>query len=302
MKRVLICIICSLLWLTGCVLNIQGEASASKSPVNKKSIQSLMANELHHLRPSMSENIVVYFNPHADDEVLTFGIPILNDIRKNKKVYIVLLSPGEDSVARDVVNGHYDHESFHPYMAGKPEWCNLHKRFHNPSVEGYKPLTQLQFGRERVNEFLRASTLLGVPKDHLFYYKLQNGHFGHKRVRVIMKEWASMFPNATFKTMSKRDVHIDHAVLGEVMNEFHQNGILRKTVHYGSIATVMAQQAKKVKKIPLQQKEDFKKLSSAIQVYREWDPTNHAFALGFHSVATQFEYFQKHMKAYQMPY
>lgn len=302
MKRVLICIICSLLWLTGCVLNNQGEASATKNPVNKKSIQTSTEHELHDLKPSMSKNIVVYFNPHADDEVLTFGIPILNDIQQKKRVYIVLLSPGEDSIARDVVNGHYDHESYHPYMAGKPEWCNLHKRFHNPLSEGYKPLTQLQFGRERVNEFLRAATLLGVPKNHLFYYKLQNGHFGYQHVRVIMKEWASMFPNATFKTMSKRDVHIDHAVLGEVMNQLRQKGFLRRTVHYGSIATVMAQKVNKVKKIRLQQKKDFKRLKGAIHVYGDWNPANHAFALGFHSVATQFEFFQKHMKAYQMPY
>jgi LmbE family N-acetylglucosaminyl deacetylase len=284
------------------VFNNQGEASALKNPTNKKSIQTFTEPELHHLKPSMSKNIVVYFNPHADDEVLTFGIPILNDIKKRKKVYIVLISPGEDSIARDVVNGHYDHESFHPNMAGKPQWCNLHKRFHSPSLEGYQPLTQLQFGRERVNEFIRASTLLGVPQSRLFYYKLQNGHFGYHHVRVIMKEWAAMFPNATFKTMSKRDVHIDHAVLGEVMNEFHQKGILRHTVHYGSIATVMAHKVKTVKKVLLQNKQDSKKLNSAIDVYRVWNPKKHEFALGFHSVATQFEYIQKHMKAYQTIY
>src|SRR3954452_21894294 len=42
------------------------------------------------LKPAPSKKMVIYFSPHPDDEVLTFGIAILNDIRAGKMVYLVL--------------------------------------------------------------------------------------------------------------------------------------------------------------------------------------------------------------------
>lgn len=66
-----------------------------------------------------AENWVIYFVPHPDDEALTFSVPIMNDIGAGKKVKLVLLSHGEESIAREVVNGQYDNQSRFYWKAGK---------------------------------------------------------------------------------------------------------------------------------------------------------------------------------------
>lgn len=51
-----------------------------------------------------SNNVSIYFVPHPDDEVLTYSVPIENDLRAGKKVYLVLLTAGEDSIALRRIN------------------------------------------------------------------------------------------------------------------------------------------------------------------------------------------------------
>ncbi len=48
---------------------------------------------------------VVYFVPHADDEVLTYSVDIRNMISQGRTVYVVLMAQGEDSAARNIQNG-----------------------------------------------------------------------------------------------------------------------------------------------------------------------------------------------------
>lgn len=295
-----------IIFLTGC--SIEKKTEASVKVIEKKPLIVVTQKQFygeysgfHNLQPSLSKNIVVYFNPHADDETLTFGVPIRNDLIRNKKVYVVLLSEGEDSIARDLVNGRFDNESYFPSMAGKPQWCNYHQRFHEPHFEDYQPLTQTQFGKERITEFFRSSTALGVPKEQLFYHRLPNGKFEYKKVRSILKDWISLFPNATFKTMSKRDIHKDHAMVGKVLKDLKNQKEVDHTVHYLSVATQIAKGTKDYKTIPLKNKQDVKLLKKSIAVYGKWDPENHYFALGFHSVPTQFEYLLKKKTSVQTP-
>lgn len=272
--------------------------------VVKRSLGIPSTPSMKHLKPNRSRNVVIYLVPHADDEVLTFGVPILNDLHQNKEVYALLLSKGELSQARDVVNGYYDHESNHPYMAGKVQWCKIHKRLHIPSAEGYTPLSVEAFGRARVKEFLLATAALGIPKENTFVYELQHGHYGRVPLTYIIKDWVELFPNATFVSMSEIDVQRDHASVGKVVNQLHRRKVIKFKRNYASIATRMKYKQIKRGTYPtftLKEPEDKVKLLKAIDVYRIWEPHKGHFALGYHSVSTQFEYTKKHMDCILLP-
>lgn len=256
------------------------------------------------IKPSEKRNVVIYLVPHADDEVLTFGVPIRNDLQQKKEVYVLLLSKGELSQARDVVNGYYDHESNHPYMAGKVQWCRFHQRLHIPSAEGYSPLSVEEFGQARIKEFIQATAALGVPKENTYVYQLKHGYFGNTPLVLIINDWLKRFPNATFVTMSEIDVQRDHAHVGKVLNRLHQQKVVKFKRNYASVATRMKYRHLKDQypSISLIHKKDVHYILKAIDVYRAWEPHKGRFGLGYHSVETQFEFLKKNMDTLLLPH
>ncbi|SHE90367.1 GlcNAc-PI de-N-acetylase [Seinonella peptonophila] len=249
---------------------------------------------LSRFHPSLSQNVVVYFSPHADDEVLTFGVPIKNDLAAHKKVYVVLLSLGEYSTARYVVNGRRDQ----PFS--KPILCPIHHRIHSPKKEHFHFLNPNQFGRARVREFFLATTAMGIPYEQTAFYKVRNGRFPRKQVESIVKSWIHMFPNATFKSMSQHDFHIDHAMVGKVVNDLVRRRQIQEQAYYISIATEMKNIVKKNKKmVKLKKLEDRKDILKAVQIYSSWNPSKGYFGLGIHSVESQFDHLKKRTSIYQ---
>ncbi|MBD1372651.1 PIG-L family deacetylase [Hazenella sp. IB182357] len=239
-----------------------------------------------------SDNTVVYFSPHADDEVLTFAVPILNDIKAGKKVYMVLMSDGTVSVARDVVNGKYDHESTR--TAGETVYCRWHKVYHNPTLNQHKDgaLDRKTFGLRRIDEFYVATAKLGIPRENVQINLIPNNAFTHSNVKQIIKMNARLFPNAEFKTMSHTDGHPDHAMVGKVINDMHANGEIKSKANYLSIYTDRIYEnsfASPGYKLYLTDASDKQKVLDALNVYKRWDPKNGWYGLGYHSVPTQFD-------------
>jgi LmbE family N-acetylglucosaminyl deacetylase len=253
-----------------------------------------------------SKNVVIYVSPHADDEVLTFGIPILNDIRAGKKVYLILMSSGNHSFAREVLNGAYDKESDRSQLAGKKVKDNLYKVFHNPYKEHYKDgwLTHKKFGEARIREFYLSAAAFGIPRSHVQVFDLVNDFFVYRQVQDILEMYAKRFPDATFKTMSIKDVHPDHAMCGRVLDDLLKKHVIKHGVNYISITT---DRIKKVK-IPrshivyLANPKDKKTLLKAINAYNIWDPKHGYYAIGYHSVPIEFRMLMKHMYTKTAPY
>lgn len=302
-KLCLVCLLLSVI-LFGC----QREIKPVPTPkvliplVDQRMLQIKSFPSMKHLTSNHQKNVVIYLTPHADDEVLTFGVPIRNDLARGYQVYVLLLSKGEKSIARDVVNGHFDHQSFHPYMAGQRQRCGFHQKVHIPSAEGYMPLDIESFGNARVREFFHATTALGVPKKNQFVYTLQNGHFGAKELKMIIRDWQKLFPNATFITMSEHDVQRDHAQVAKVVNEEYQQKVIRFKRNYASIATRMHKSwVNQYPKTPLIDQQDQSYILKAIDVYKTWNPEKGFYALGYHSVASQFEYLKKQMNGILLP-
>lgn len=247
-----------------------------------------------HKVQRVKQDTVIYINPHPDDEVLTFGIPLLNDLREKKKVYVVLMSAGEESKARDLVNGRYDRESRGSFVVvGKPLFCRVHHKYHNPQQENFRPFSRSQFGKERIREFFLALNELGIPTSQLVHYGLPNDHFQYNEVYKIIKKWAERFPNATFKTMSGMDVHPDHAMLGKVVDQLYEQKWIHHKVNYVSIATIFKYPHNVWPRIYLKNKKDRRALLNAIGIYKVWNPKKKEFALGYHSVPAQFDYLMR---------
>lgn len=251
-----------------------------------------------------SNKAVVYFVPHADDEILSFSVPLLNDIRAGKKVYLVLMSPGEDSIAREVVNGQYDAETGSTTNPpGKPLYCKWHKKYHNHTTEqnldGY--LTKDLFGKARIREFYQVATELGIPHNRVKINLLPNGQFTYNSVKSILLMNAKLFPNAQFKSFSAVDEMIDHAMVGKVLSDLYaQKRIKTPFTKIVSIATDRHDHSKagttsRDREVPgykmyLTHKPDQNKIISAVSnVYKAWNPKSGKYALGYHSVPIQFD-------------
>ncbi|MBS7531390.1 PIG-L family deacetylase [Hazenella sp. IB182353] len=257
------------------------------------SFHSFPSHIVQAIGSNSTDHVVIYFSPHADDETLTFAVPILNDIQAGKKVYIVLMSDGTRSRARDTVNGEYDFES-RDLPIGKQVYCNWHNAIHDPTVDQHKDgaLDRSTFGLRRIDEFYVATAELGIPRDRVQVNLLPNDAFTYHNVKQIIKMHARLFPDAEFKTMSHRDGHPDHAMVGRVINDMHASGEIKSKSNYLSIYTDRFYKhsfASPGYKIYLTDTSDTQKVLHALNAYKKWEPQNGWYGLGYHSVPAQFD-------------
>lgn len=83
---------------------------------------------------------VLFCAAHPDDETLMQGVAIVEHLGQD--VHILALSRGETSGVLDMLNG-----TITSAWWGVP---------HNPTAEGYTPLTQAEFGQARIDELAEA--------------------------------------------------------------------------------------------------------------------------------------------------
>lgn len=243
-------------------------------------------------------NVAIYLIPHPDDESLTFSIPMLNDIRAGKRVYLVLFTSGTGTVARDTVNGVYDEESTDPnHKPGDRKYCSWHHRYHDPVAEHYldKHLTTARTGELRLEEFHNSVVALGIPLSRVQIIPLN--HFTYDSVRAVMRMQIHLFPNAQFKSMSRLDFHPQHALMGRVLDDLYANGEIKGgKVNFVSIGTDRFTTIKVPSyKMFLTNPSDAQRILNSIDAYKLWDPQHGHYALGYHSVGSSFESLSKDM-------
>ncbi|SFI60259.1 PIG-L deacetylase family protein [Thermoflavimicrobium dichotomicum] len=231
--------------------------------------QDIAAAEPPQSRGDDGTKTVIYYAPHADDEVLTYGIPIINDIRDGKNVVLVLLSQGEVS-----------------------------KALHNINRRLKKKITREEFAKARVREFHRAASILGVKAENQYDYKLKNMDFDHKELQHIILFFEKKYPHAIHKGMSIYDYHKDHADVGRALLTLKLQGKIQHYVTYASIYTDRLNKNRipshriSGRIIHLRTYSDALILDRAIQVYKDWDPENGWYACGYLSVPRQFKLLQ----------
>jgi N-acetylmuramoyl-L-alanine amidase len=242
-----------------------------------------------------SNQPIIYFVPHADDEVLTFGIDIVNQLSHNRDVKLVLLSKGDDTSVRDILNGHFDEESTSGYL-NLPFKCNWHGVYHDPVPEHFLHghISRAEFGDIRIEDYKRAAGKLGINQGNIIVNTIPINNFTMEEIKKVIRQYLLQYPVAQVRTMSFYDLHGQHAIIGKTLSELEKAGEINflQTSYFLSVYTDHI--AKKYINLPLRTLTVNDsvlngKIDLAAGVYKEYDPVHGRYASGYHSVARQFE-------------
>ena len=216
---------------------------------------------------------VVYFVPHQDDETISMSSDIAAHVAANRPVYVVLVTDGSASGARDTL-------------------C---------STKGYC-LTKAQFTAARNKEFVAALSQLGVIASHIFYENVVDGTLTSPQAESIIDKYIAKYPGASYKTMSWLDMHNDHYRLGYALNNrcvyqnldcrFLQSPLYQKGVSFATHPVVS----------PISGRYNYAaKTQAAVAEYRYWNPAIGRYAIGELSVKSQLDYtYNNHYSQYHM--
>lgn len=158
--------------------------------------------------PQARSDIYVFI-PHADDDVLSMGVFITDQIRAGNVVHIVYYTDGAGTGVCSLVNG----------------YCAAHDKFYGES--------EAQFTAHRDSELYHAVEALGVPESDIEIYvptathvRLHDGTVNVPEMLTMLGQYHSMHPTATYLTMSWLDGHPDHGSAGIALRELVDNGTI----------------------------------------------------------------------------
>jgi LmbE family N-acetylglucosaminyl deacetylase len=227
---------------------------------------------------SLRAATTVFFIPHPDDEVLSMGCGILKDLRDSNDVYIILMTHGEGSGAIYTING--------SNQKNDKTYCFWHRKYHDPKTEGYSPLSKTEFGNMRIKEFKQTVNALGVKEQNEIIYNFPDGFLPEDSVRNIMLNFEKNHPKTLFRTTSWFDLNHDHHVLGSVLKGIHDSLKISDALFFCSPAQwnecIAPSHFEKSKLMD-------STMRVTLAIYHQWKPMNQSFAIGYHSVAQQFE-------------
>jgi LmbE family N-acetylglucosaminyl deacetylase len=220
----------------------------------------------------------VFFVPHPDDEVLSMGCGILKDLRDSNDVYIILMTHGEGSGAIYTING--------TNQKNEKTYCFWHKKYHDPKIEGYSPLSKTEFGNMRIKEFKQTVHALGVKEQNEIIYNFPDGSLPEDSVRSVMLNFEKNHPKTLFRTTSWFDLNHDHHVLGSTLKRLYDSSKVSGALFFCSPALwnecIVPSHYEKSKSMD-------SIMRVALTIYHQWKPMNQSFAIGYHSVEDEFE-------------
>ncbi|MCH5583392.1 PIG-L family deacetylase [Shimazuella sp. AN120528] len=244
--------------------HVSAEVTSKKMPSNSVVISikqlRLDSKALKH------KQISVYYVPHPDDELLTYGVPIRNDLHTGKVVYLVLFTHGETS--------------------------SIIKRL-NHLVQ--PKLTPYKLGLARVKEFNRSSQDLGIDNNHKDIYDPRQLKAKMELIRKIALYFEQTFPHVTQNGLSRYDILPDHAITGMVLDQLYKEGKIKHKNIYASIyMSRFAEHRLTGKRIVPIDPRDKRIFNKAVLDYDRWDPKHGWYACGYLSVHNQFTSFLNH--------
>ncbi|GAA4964639.1 PIG-L family deacetylase [Kineococcus glutinatus] len=126
----------------------------------------------------------VFLVPHADDETLTMGPAIEEQLNAGRYVLVVLVTDGRASGVRALTG-----------------------------------LSHEEFSLARDREFLAACAALGVPQEQVFLARCVDGRLDAALAACVVGTWVRLFPGGAFRTTTWTDAHADHAALGAALRD-----------------------------------------------------------------------------------
>lgn len=227
---------------------------------------------------------VIFYSPHADDETLNMGITIAEHVAAGRDTHVVLMTHGRVTGALDAING----------VTLSGYW----KVMHDPAFEGYSPLTKADLEQARIREFHHACAQLGVPPSNRHIEYLDDPTTGETvtkaEAKAVIQNYVNAYPDADHFTLSYHDIHPDHAAVGQALLELYNDGEIDYNVRF-IISMATRNNYENNGQTPPGWKDTptdstiTNKLVNACRCYAAWAPTVGSFAVGYHSVANQFD-------------
>lgn len=239
----------------------------------------------------MGNKTVLYFAPHQDDELLTMGLDICRSVAKNWNVHVILCADGSRSYVRGLLND------------GKT--CGKHE-----GVHAYE-LSVEEFVAARDREFTDSCLALGVPLEniHIPENRAVDGSVTVEEVEAMMLHYLEKLGKdayvCTISSGNGPDQHRDHKAVGRAAENLLNRGVIRELKSFVEpylypkiiVNSWILAVDPYVEKATEAESE---KLKKAIGAYSLWDPKQQRYAVGYHSVTTEFNDFLKNRKAYWM--
>ena len=232
---------------------------------------------------------VLYFCPHQDDELITMGIDICASVQKKFHVHVILCTDGSRSSVRKALSN------------GKS--CSFHEGAHTYN------LSNEEFTQARDREFTGSCTALGVKASnvHIPENRQVDGSLSVKDAENLIQHYLSIFgADVVVCTISPNNgpsQHPDHKALGRAADNLLRKGIL-KEVRFFIEPYLFAQIRDNPRLIPVDPTitkaagRAGKAIKKAMDSYSYWNPDEHRYAIGYHSVTAVFDNFLKNMESY----
>ena len=240
------------------------------------------------------KDIVLYFSPHQDDELLNMGADISKTcLLPNKEVHVILCTDGSKSPARQRLNN--------------GQYCSLHKELHNYN------LSEEEFIKERDLEFLSSCKALGVSAEniHIYEHREVDSKITVEQAKEIIKHFISLYgKDAEVRTFFPFRIldyinyqHKDHYNIGLAAKKLLEDKLFTKAkffVEQNRVTDILSRLffyiiGMKKEKIS----EEIKgKTEKAMNSYFYWSPSESRYAVGYHCVSNLFEYYKKSRDVY----
>jgi LmbE family N-acetylglucosaminyl deacetylase len=285
------------LFLTNAIGGQSAQALTKKKSSTKQSAATPSVTKPEPVRPSTLNPLVmnsptkqiVFYSPHPDDELLSFGVIASEYVALGYEIIYVLLTSGSTSTAIKLINGE---------LASPGNGTRfVYKGTHNPITAGYTPLTVEDIGRARVAEFKSSAGEMNVTPDRVHTFNLlKDNNLKVEDVVGAMLEVVALYPEAIHWTMSTIDIHPHHRSAGEALRYISDGTPLRTAYAISRTSWDALSLAKSKPASNLPETYFFKPVSDRMQrvrnaalTYNAWNPQAGSYAVGYTSVPKQFE-------------
>ncbi len=222
----------------------------------------------------------LFFAPHQDDELTNLGPEICRALAEGRRVTVVLCTDGgASSVKRMLCNGGV---------------CAWHAGPH------IYTLTAGQFVAARDTEFSASCAALGVPEGETVISPLRapDGGLTVQTAKAIILEALRGRDSAnclvcTLAPMPERGQNPDHTALGQAARELFAAGAFGALRLTHEFILLPPEGPPAGARVTVPAPEELQKIKAAAGCYRLWAPQRGRWAVGYHSVADEFNDFLK---------
>lgn len=242
-------------------------------------------------------SIILYFVPHQDDELLTFGLDIIQSASGSDDCHIYLMTDGTKSAVKEMLKNR--------------KMCLWHFGIHKYT------LSDKEFSKARDKEFIKSCNILGIPFEniHISHDRCMDGMLDENFCIQYMKTAISDFE--INKGIEKKEIvvktispyggskqHHDHMALGNAAVKLKRENYISKVIFFQE--PYLVENLKKnhpdflIKSIMADNYE--KELIDNVirEVYSKWNPKVGSFAIGFHSMKQTLKKYRKNPVSFEV--